>query len=213
MTPKAGKKIARNFRDHGLKKLVWKSLTVGLKPILVVRTHYLYTIDLGKIELNQPQSRSDIVFRFVGPDETRVISQIEDMEEWLIDRVAEKLARGQRCLAAMRGDEVAGFNLLAFEDFCLDVIEFSKPLRPGECASEQITVHPGYRRSGLGTDLRNTLFSILKDEGYRRVYGATEALNTANKALTRKVGFRFYAKVRYLKIFRFKQLRVSRFHQ
>jgi L-amino acid N-acyltransferase YncA len=83
-------------------------------------------------------------------------------------------------------------------------------LRPGECFSVQITVHHKFRGKGLGTDLRQRIFASMKEAGYRRIYGGTQITNTANKALTRKVGFKEFAIAAYTRFFGYKKLKISR---
>jgi ribosomal protein S18 acetylase RimI-like enzyme len=210
MPPKIIKKISRNIRDFGPGVFLKKMLSSGLKPLFEIRTYHIYLIDLRNIVIKASVPPDDIIIRFVAPEETAVIRQIEEMEEWLCGRVAEKLRGGQKCLVAMRGEEVAGFNLVSLDVFHLPNVWLSKPLRPKECSSEQITVHHKFRGRGLGTDLRNTFFSAMKKDGYTRIYGGTEATNTANRALTRKVGFNIFAEARYISFLGHKRLRISR---
>ena len=204
------KKIARNIRDYGLGLFIEKLVSKAASPLYGSRSYHIYIVDLNKISPKRPDSPSDISIRFIGPEESALIAQIEDMEEWLHGEVADKLRRGQKCLAALRGDQVAGFNLISFDVLNAPAVKLRKPLRATECASEQITVRPEFRGQGLGSDLRNAFFLAMKEAGYRRIYGGTDITNTANRALTNKVGFRIFAKARYMTILGKKSLRISR---
>jgi ribosomal protein S18 acetylase RimI-like enzyme len=132
------------------------------------------------------------------------------MEEWLHGKLAAKLRNGQKCLSALQGETVAGFNLVGFNNFELPLIRLSKPMRPHECFSEQISVHPNFRNKGLGTDLRHEIFAAMKNAGFHRMYGGTQVFNSANKALSRKVGLKEFATARFTNIFGFKRLSIRR---
>lgn len=189
------KKITRNIRDYGPAVFIRKLFSSGLKPIFEVRTYQIYAVDLQKLAVRGTQYPDNLIFRFITSDETALIKQIEEMEEWLDGKVAGKLGKGQKCLVALKGDKVVGFNLISFDVFRLPVVRLAKPLRPSECSSEQITIRPEFRGQGLGAELRNVFFSRMREAGYRKIYGGTEATNTANKALTRKVGFKLFAEI------------------
>jgi RimJ/RimL family protein N-acetyltransferase len=204
-------KLRRNIRDYGFFISFKKILGGMLSPIFETRTYFIYVADLQKTVSDQQPANRDVRFRFVGPGEEKIIEQIEDMEDWLRGKVAAKLRKGQRCLVALHGnDTVAGFNLIGFTNFTIPGIALEKPLRAFECFSEQITIHPDFRKKGLGTDLRHAVFREMKTMGYRRLYGGTHVYNVPNKALTRKVGFRIFARVRYRNLCGVRRLFISR---
>jgi GNAT superfamily N-acetyltransferase len=206
-----GKKIKRNLRDYGILVCLKKICSGILSPIFEMRKCLLYVVDLLKVEIKSPQLTTDIVLKFINSTDDELISQIEDMEDWLQGKLKAKLDNKQKCLAAIHNNTmVAGFNLIGFDSFKLPKIHFNKPLRRFECFSDQITVHPSFRNRGLGTDLRHAVFSAMKSEGYHRMYGATDFSNNANRALTRKVGFKTFALVQYLNFFGCKRHIISR---
>jgi len=209
-------KIIRNFRDYGAGVFLQKSFLNIIKPIFVQWTYLLYVVDLQKFTIRQPTASSRIVFRFIDAEENAIIKQIEDMEEWLQGKITTKLRRGQKCLIALQNinkETVVGFNLLGFSRFDIPLIRLSKSLRQGECFSEQITVHHKFRGKGLGTDLRHAVFAAMKESGYRRIYGGTQTTNKANKALTRKVGFKEFALATYTRVCWYQSLKISRVHK
>jgi GNAT superfamily N-acetyltransferase len=208
--PLLPRKLLRNIRDYGLGVSFLKIFSSCLKPVFETRSYLLYVVDLSGVEDKEPAPIPGVTFRFIDASESAIIAQIETIEDWLWGTVAAKLQKGYKCLTALRGDKVIGFNLIGFDIFCLPLIKLAKPLRPVECFSEQISVHPEFRKEGIGTALRSRIFAAMKKEGYHRMYGGTQLTNTANKALTRKVGFKEFAVVRYLKIFGYKHDMVYR---
>lgn len=204
------KKIRRNLFDYGWIVCIQKVCSNIFEPFYESRTYHLYFIDLQKTGFQHERVSKGFEFRFINQFEKKLISQIEDMEEWLYGKLAGKLENGQKCLVAVQGETVAGFNLVGFNSFELPLVRLEKPLRPVECFSEQITVRSEFRNKGLGTDLRHEVFIAMKDAGYHRMYGGTQTCNCANKTLSKKVGFRDFASVRYMSICGFKQVSVKR---
>ncbi|HEX2959586.1 MAG TPA: GNAT family N-acetyltransferase [Chitinispirillaceae bacterium] len=158
----------------------------------------------------KPELPSKFIFRFIGPEEMLLISQIEAIEEWLEGKLSGKLRNGHKCMIALDGDTIAGFNLIGFDEFQIPLLRFSKHLHTGECFSEQITVHPDYRRYGIGTEIRQRVFSAMADAGYKRIYGGTQPCNHANKALSKKVGLREFAAIKNVNICGLRRITISR---
>ena len=204
------KKINRNIRDYGFGLFMKEMAERALGPVFGTRTYHIYIVDLDKVTIKRSPPPPGIEIRFIGPEESELVAQIEDMEEWLHGKVAGKLGKGQKCLVAVNGKEVAGFNLISFDALNVPAVRLCKPLRASECASEQITVHPKFRGMGLGSDLRSAFFLAMKEAGFRRIYGGTDATNAANRALTKKVGFKIFAKARFMRVMGRKSLRISR---
>lgn len=204
------KKIKRNNLDYGLLVCIQKICSHIFKPLFETRSYHIYVADLEKSIEQKPRLSSDFTFRLIGPEETAIIAQIENIEEWLHGMLAAKLRNNQKCLVALKGDTVAGFNLVGFNIFKLPLIRLAKPIRPTDCFSEQITVHPDFRNHGLGTDLRYEVFSTMRNDGYRRMYGGTQVCNNANKALSSKVGLKEFAVARFTNICGFKNLSIKR---
>ncbi len=137
----------------------------------------------------------------IGPDDTALISQVEELEEWLQGGVAAKLDDGGVCLVALDGETVAGFNIVAFGRVEMPLVKTHRDFGKGNAWSEQITVNNRYRGKGLGAELRYRIFAELKERGVRRFYGGTLSDNEPNLKLTRKVGFTEIADIRYCKRF------------
>lgn len=146
----------------------------------------------------------------VTPEDREIIQQIEAMEEWLEGSVKHYLESGHICLAVLDQDVVAGFNLISLKKFSIPLLHFSRPLRPHEAFSEQISVNKLYRGKGLGTQIRQKVCQILYHKGIRKLYGATLLSNTASLRLAEKNGFRFIADIQYTKVLLFQWLRIVR---
>ncbi len=146
----------------------------------------------------------------IDKSDTGIIRQIEDMEEWLKDKVASMIEAGGLCLVALDGERVAGFNLVSLGEGCIPLIGLRRDLRENEVWSDQITVSKNYRGKGLGSALRYRVFKELKEKGFRKVYGGTQISNLANLNLARKVGFKEIADVQYIKILNKKWVRYKR---
>ena len=197
---KFSKRVRRNFQDHGLRRTIMKIAGSLGSLLFYTRAYTIYRADLGDLILPGATDES-LVFRFLEPTEKNFLIQIQQMEEWLDTRLDAILESGGKCLAAIDGTRVAGFNLVSFQQIHLPVIQFTRALRPGGAYSEQITVSKAYRGRNLGSTLRLELFRALKAQGTRSLYGGTDVNNHANLALCRKVGLKGIVDIRHFRIF------------
>lgn len=193
-------KIKRNVRDYGVSTFLVKSLQSLLFPLFVRRSYLMYRIDLRTVAPRILNTETGFEFRFISSDETDLIAQIEKMEEWLRGKIANYLQDGHKCLVALQETTVAGFNLIDFKRIHIPLINMSKPLRTKECFSVQITVNHKFRGKNIGTELRFRIFEAMKEAGYWWMYGGTQLSNSANRALTKKVGFREVAIATFTRI-------------
>lgn len=192
------RKLRRNILDFGVRGAFVKGVMYLLKPVYADRTYRIYRRELGVEEY--PEVRTGgIVLRVVGAGETGALGQIEGMEEWLEGILPGIMSHGL-CIGAFDGSRVAGFNLIAFDDVFVRLINLKRRLRPHEAWSEQITVHKDYRKHGLGSALRYRAFAELRQRGIRKFYGGTLASNLPSVKTAEKVGFRFFVDVRYRKL-------------
>ncbi len=204
------KKIIRNCRDYGAGVLLQKCIINIMALVFVRRTYLIYKVDLRKVEIKEPDTIKNIIFRFISPDEITIINQIENMEDWLKGKIAAKLKQGDKCLVAIQNSIVVGFNFLGFSAIDIPLIKLFKPLRPDACFSVQITINPKFRGKGIGTNLRYAVFGAMKAAGFRWIYGGTQITNKANMALTRKVGFRALALATYTRVGWHQWLKIKR---
>ncbi len=199
-TIQTAKKITRNLRDYGLLITFSKASQHLVGFAYKTQTYRIYRINL-ETHIGKVYSNNDFMFRLIQPQERDTIKQIEDMEEWLIGRVSNKLQSGSICLIAEQNNQVAGFNLVSFGEVLMPIINTTRKFRPTEAWSEQITVNNAFRGKGLATLLRYRTFDELKKRGIKKLYGGTLPANTANLKLSRKVGFTEIVDIQYTKRF------------
>jgi RimJ/RimL family protein N-acetyltransferase len=192
------KKVRRNFRDFGIVMVIAKGAQYIFRSIYTRRSYRLYKKDLTKTSWPElfPEG---IVFKIVESSDIDTIRHIEDMEEWLQGRLPGILSHGL-CIAAFDGPVVAGFNIIAFREVVVPLLNMRKRLKPHQAWSVQITVQKAYRKRGLASALRYRVFSELAKRGIRVLYGGTLVSNIASLKLAEKVGFSFIADVQYRKV-------------
>lgn len=202
-------KVRRNLRDVGVAITLKKSLGYVLGFLYGTTVYRIYMIDLAAY---RPKSRDGrgFTYKVICEKDADCIRQIEKMEEWLEGNVAKKIAGGAVCLVAMDNCTVAGFNIAAFGEVEMPLVRVRRKFPDDSAWSEQITVHNNYRGKGLGSELRYRMFEELKGRGYRRFFGGTLSNNVANLKLSRKVGFREIADIRYRRVLGTRQWRVDR---
>jgi len=210
MTPKIIiKKVLRNLNDYSFSVTLRKIISYLIQPVYENRTYRIYRFDLENLQ-EIPSRESVFVFKIIDENDTSIIRQIEDIEEWLKGKVASRLEAGGLCLVALDGEGVVGFNLVSLRAGCIPLIGLRRDLRENEVWSDQITVSKNYRGKGLGSALRYRIFKELKERGIKRIYGGTQISNLASLNLARKVGFKEIADVQYCKILNKRSLRFKR---
>ena len=192
------KKIRRNWNDCGIGGAFTKGVQYLLKSVYVDRIYRIYRRDLFAGQFPEPSSEG-LVFKVIGTGDSQAIRQIENMEEWLQGQLPEIMSRGL-CVAVFDGPKVVGFNLVAFRQVYVSLLNMRKRLRADQAWSEQITVDKAYRKQGLASALRYRVFSELQKRGFRSLYGGALASNIPSLKSAQKVGFRFIADVRYQKL-------------
>lgn len=194
------KKVRRNLNDFGVGCAFTKGVQYLLKTLYVRRTYRVYRRDLSTERFpEEAEAPKGVVIRLINAGDTDAIRQIENMEEWLQDKLAGILSHGL-CVVAFDGDRVIGFNLVAFREVYISLLNLRKRLRPHQAWSEQITVLKSHRKHDLASALRYRVFSELQKRGIRTFYGGTLLSNIPSLRLAAKVGFKAIADVQYLKI-------------
>ena len=192
------KKAKRNLNDFGVRGLITKGLQYLFQTFYVRRTYRVYRIDLSAKRVPE-EAPEGVLIRLINAEDTDAIIQIENMEEWLQGKIIERLSHGI-CVVAFSGPQVIGFNLVAFREVYIPLLNLRQRLRPHQAWSEQITVSKAYRKQELASALRYRVFSALQKRGIRTFYGGTLVSNIPSLRLAAKVGFQIIADVRYLKI-------------
>ena len=196
------RKIERNLQDHGVLYALKAGILYLFKKFYENRIYRIYRIDLSRF-MSKPLEHSALNFDLLESNklDINIIHQIEKMEEWLKKKVESKLKSGCICLVALDNKKVIGFNLVAFNEVFIPLINLKKILKSHSAWSEQITVHKDYRGKSMATQLRYRIFAELQKRGIKKFYGGTLITNIPNLKLTRKVEFEEFVDVHYFKIF------------
>lgn len=194
------RKVQRNFEDYGWWVATRKSLLSLFEPIFCYQVYRCYRVNL---ETAQPQVKwqgHGLVFKILGADDEAEIDQIENLAEWLRGSLRKKIAAGGMCLVALQNEKVVGFNLVAFGEVLIPLINLQRTFRKSQTWSEHIAVHRDCRRRGIASQLRYRAFEELRKRGIKRVYAGALRHNVVSLESARKVGHREFVDVRYLKL-------------
>ena len=194
------KKIRRNARDYGTAATVRKILGGLVAFAYESKAYRIYRKKIDPLVDTGEQPPEPFSLHVLDKNDTDYIEQVEEMEEWLAGKIGGMLGRGSLCVLLLDGDRVAGFNLFSMGDVYMPIVDVTRAFRSHEAWSEQITVHSDYRGLGLATVLRRQAFQELGNRGIRKFYGGTVPYNIANRKLSKKVGFREIADIRYRKV-------------
>jgi len=134
------------------------------------------------------------------PTQLDLIQQVEQTAEWLQGQVHDRLSAGDLCVAAVHGQDLAGFNLIAFGDAYIPLLKMKRRFPPGTAWSEHIAVLPAFRRGGIARAIRLQVFAELAARGVRKLYGGALRSNSASLQLAYSLGFRSLADVTYCKL-------------
>lgn len=206
------KKVRRNIRDYGFAAAAKKSLAALVAFAYESPAYRIYRKEIDPSVDTGEQPPQPFKLHVLSVDDSSLITQIEEMEEWLAGRVPEMLGDGSLCVLLLDGEKVAGFNLFSVGEVYMPLVNMTRTFRPHEAWSEQITVHRDYRGMGLATILRTQAFAELGSRGIRKFYGGTLPSNIANRKLSRKVGFQEIADIHYRKVLGSKSWFVKRVH-
>jgi GNAT superfamily N-acetyltransferase len=203
-------KVHRNLQDYGWHITVQKALAYLIRSVYFRQVYRIYRIKLAETKPSEDNDAHNFTFKILTPQNVDMITQIENIAEWLQGKLKDAIAAGHPCLVALDGDQVAGFNLINTDHATLVLVNLKKKLRRGRAWSEHIAVKKAYRRTGLGAQLRYRIFQDLKRRGFHRLYGGTLPSNAASLSLARSVGFQVVADVHYSKFFSFEKWRNKR---
>ena len=170
-------------------------------PFYERNLYRIYRADLNRIRHLEAESPTGFEFALLRPDDDRYIRQIESQAEWLAGRLKAKLEGNGACLAALHGDQVAGFNLIAFGEVFIPLVRLKRRFRAGEAWSEHLAVRNEFRRQGIASALRHRIFEQLREIGVKKLYGGTLRSNEPALDLARKLGFVDVADVAYSRVF------------
>ncbi|MDP2646893.1 MAG: GNAT family N-acetyltransferase [Desulfobacterales bacterium] len=181
-----------------------KSLEYLAKPFYENRCYRIYRIDLTDWAPTQNKA-SNFDFKLITPTDQSIIEKIENLEEWLVNRVKDKMNKGHICMAVLDNNKVAGFNIIALDKVEIPLLRQVRHLKEDEAWSDQITIAKEYRRIGLGTKLRYEIFGELKKRNIKKLFGGTLINNTASLGLAKQAGFQEVADIHFIKLFGIKR--------
>lgn len=204
------KKISRNFTDYGLWISCKKTMAYLLRPFYQKVIYYIYELDLNK-SVSQRAQNSKYIFRLIHHDEDNLIDQIEHMEEWLSGSLKNKLQHNCLCMVTLDGDKVIGFNYVAIGEGNIPLLKLKVITGPKEAWSEQITISSEYRKQGLASALRNTLYRELRARGIERLYGHRQEFNVGSKQSARRYTVRVMVRSEYKKILWIQRLKLMKY--
>ena len=203
-------KVRRNFEDYGWRIALKKTVAYLVRSVYLQQVYRIYRINLDSIKLPDDYNKHNFTFKILTTQNVDMIAQVENIAEWLRGHLKERIAKGQLCLVALDGDNVAAFNLINFEQAILILVKLKKELRQGSAWSSHIAVKKEFRRTGLGSQVRYRIFEELKRRGIHRLYGGTLRSNTASLKLTRSVGFTEIVDIQYRKFLSFENWKYTR---
>ena len=193
-------KLRRNLQDHGYRETLRKCLVELLGPLYLHVVYRIYVIDL-RLDLQVPEKSGCFTFRVLQPGDRHLISQVEQHADWLRGRLEEKIRQGSMCLVAVSSPgNLAGYNLISFGNVWIPLIETERHFREGLAWSEQIAVNKNFRRRGLASEIRYSVFEKLRQRQVKKLYGGTLSNNFPSLKLARKLGFKEVADVHYYRI-------------
>lgn len=199
-------RISVSLRDFGVKHTLLRMFTDGvLGKFFTLRKYIIYEkslSQLGAIKLRNP----DVKFLFISPDDDELLLQIQELSALSAEMVKERIKKNGECIVAIDKGKIAGFNLVSIGRIHVRYVDGYLNLSASEAWSEQITVAPEYRQSGLATDLRNMMFDRLAKRGYTSLFGGYVPFNVKSGNLAKKLGFIEREKVTLLKILAWKKL-------
>ncbi len=203
------RKLKRNLSDYGIWITAAKLLQYLLKPIYEKQAYIIFFIELDHL-LNHSFRNDNFTYKFINKNDVGIIKQIEGREEWLRNKLTDKLNKDCICLVALSDKKIAGFLLVNLNEFNIPLIHLKRSLRSNECFGEQITIDKIYRGTGLTSSLRIRMFKELRKSGIKKLYGGTHISNIATRKSVNKAGYKYLTDAFYFKILMCKGVRFRR---
>ena len=202
-------KLLRNFNDYGFWICFKKSISYLCKPLYENVVFSIYKIEIENVEV-QAAFKHDFKFKLINTKDTRLISQIEKMEEWLQGKVEGKLQRDGICMVLMERDKVIGFYLAALNEVFIPLLKLKVIIEPSEAWGEQITITKKYRRNLLATELKSKVYSELRKSGIKNIYGHAALYNKVSLKSAEKFKSKHLTAVQYLRFFNYRILKLKK---
>lgn len=127
-------------------------------------------------------------FAFLDDSEMRTIMRYPD-HVITEERLSQRLARGNKCLAAKHGDTIVAFHWINFDE-CRFSAHHLFALKENEAYLFDGYTVESFRGRGLAPALRRRAYAELSRAGRTRLYSITSVLNPAAAAFKRKLDAR-----------------------
>ena len=199
-------KLLRNFNDYGFWICFKKSISYLCKPFYENMVLMVYRVEMENVEV-QAAFKHNFKFKLINSKDSRLINQIEKMEEWLQGKVEGKLQRDGICMVLMDRDKVIGFYLAALGEVFIPLLKLKVILELCEAWGEQVTITKKYRRKGLATELKRKIYSELNKSGIKTIYGHAALNNKATLKSAEKIKSKHLAVIQYLKFINYSILK------
>jgi len=203
------KKIWRNLYNYGLLITLKKAVYFVIKPLYKNLTYKMYFVELDNL-IYKPVGNHNFIYKFVDKEDIKIIKQIEDMEEWLQNRIISKLNNNCICLVAIDNNTVVGFLIANLNEMSIPWINFKKKLRANECYGEQINISKKFRGIGLASTIRLRVFEELRKRGISKFYVGIPIWNKIIRRSVINFGFTYLTDISYLRVITCEGLRLNR---
>jgi Acetyltransferase (GNAT) family len=203
------RKLKRNLSDYGIWITAAKLLRYIIKPIYEKQTYIIFFNELDQF-IYHSFSNDNFTYKFINANDAEIINQIEGREEWLRNKLMDKLNKDCICLVALFDKKVVGFLLVNLNEFYIPLIHLKRSLRSNECFGDQITIDKIYRGTGLVSSLRIRMFKELRKRGIKKIYGGTHISNIATRKSVNKAGYKYLTDALFFKFLKCKGTRFRR---
>ena len=108
-------------------------------------------------------------------DEIVAIEQAVHVHPWTRGNFADSISAGYHCWVAHRGGALAGYGVVT--------------IGAGEAHLLNLSVAPGWKRRGVGTELTRFFMRLARDYGAQKIFLEVRPSNVAARALYTAEGF------------------------
>ena len=123
---------------------------------------------------------------------------------------AARLAAGDRCFATWLDGRLASARWLATGSPHVEYLDLALPLAPGDVYHYDTFTDPSLRRRGISAASQARLFSVLREEGFRRAVRAVLPENRAGMRDAERAGYRPTGRIGYVGVGRWRRPFVRR---
>lgn len=182
------------------------------------REHVFIEFDLKDLKMDWENPYA-IVFDqysdkdFKNLDETLRSIGVKE-QPFTIDEVETRLDNGHLLFIAKKNDKIIGFFWVATNYIEVPYFHACIYLNNEETVDYNSYIVNEYRGKNINTGLKTFAFNVLKQKGYRKVFGYIHATNQSSLIANKKLGFRTIGRIKRIIImtleFRYKNFSTAR---